>query len=312
MKRSFFSFPTTKQTAWCLGLWAVFYVIAYLFVGLMPAHFMITTSFLLLFFSNKELRKLSLTLIPFVLFAISYDWMRVYPNYMVSPIDAQSLYETEKAFFGISTEMGILTPNEYFAQHHFSFLDFMSGVFYLCWVPVPMAFCIGLFFVGKRRLSLRFSVAFLLVNWIGFIGYYVHPAAPPWYVMHFGFDPILGTTGEVAGLGRFDELVGMNIFHGIYCHSSNVFAAIPSLHAAYVFVAFLYSVLGGCKRWAQCLLAFISMGIWWSAVYTSHHYIIDVTLGILTALIGVMILELVFLRWKPSKRVFECYSALVE
>ena len=310
--KSFFSPPTLKQTLWCLGLWIVFYVLAYLYVGLMPAHFMITATFLLLFFTNDTLRKLSYALIPFVLFAISYDWMRLYPNYMVSPVDVQHLYEAEKDLFGISTAAGILTPNEYLFQHHWPFVDFMCGVFYLCWVPVPMLFCIGLFFMGKRSLSLRFSIAFLLVNWIGFIGYYVHPAAPPWYVMHYGFEPVLGTPGEVAGLGRFDELVGMNIFHGIYCHSSNVFAAIPSLHAAYVFVAFLYSLLGKCKRWVQCLLAFISMGIWWSAVYTSHHYVIDVALGILTAFIGVGLLECVLLRWGPLKKAFERCSAFVE
>ena len=33
------------------------------------------------------------------------------------------------------------------------------------------------------------------------------------------------------------------------------------------------------------------MGIWWTAVYSGHHYIIDVTLGILTALIGVLLME---------------------
>ena len=312
MKHPFFSFPTPKQTAWCVGLWIVFYVIAYLFVGLMPAHFMITATFMFLFFANQELRKLSYTLIPFVLFAISYDWMRLYPNYMLNPIDVQQLYESEKNLFGISTASGVLTPNEYFVQHHCSFLDFLSGLFYLCWVPVPMAFCIGLFFVGKRRLSLRFAIAFLLVNWIGFIGYYIHPAAPPWYVMHYGSNPVLGTLGEAAGLERFDELVGLNIFNGIYCHSSNVFAALPSLHAAYVFIAFLYSVIGRCKRWGQCLLAFISMGIWWTAVYTSHHYVIDVALGILTAFIAVAVLELVFLRWSPTRKGFERYSALVE
>lgn len=312
MKRPFFTPPTFKQSAWCIGLWLLFYVIAYLFVGLMPAHFVITASFLLFFIPNRESRKLAFVLIPFVLFAISYDWMRLYPNYMVNPIDVQQIYETEKAVFGIPTASGVLTANEYFIQHHWAFLDFLSGLFYLCWVPAPMLFCIGLFLAGERSLSLKYSIVFLLVNWIGFIGYYIHPAAPPWYVMHYGFTPVLDTPGEVAGLGRFDELLGVNVFHGIYCHSSNVFAAVPSLHAAYVFSAFLYAVIGRCRCWVKCLLGFISAGIWFAAVYTSHHYIIDVLLGILTALIGVALFELVFLRWKPTRKAFERYSSLVK
>ncbi|MCR4920399.1 MAG: phosphatase PAP2 family protein [Bacteroidaceae bacterium] len=278
----------------------------------MPAHFIITACFLLLFLPTPQSRRLSYALLPFVLFAISYDWMRVCPNYMVNPIDVQPLYETEKAIFGIPSEAGTLTPNEYFLQHHWPLLDFMSGLFYLCWVPVPLAFCIGLFLVGKRRLSLRFSIAFLLANWLGFAGYYIHPAAPPWYVMHHGFEPVLDTMGEVAGLGRFDDLVGVGIFHSIYCHSSNVFAALPSLHSAYVPVAFLYALIGGCRRWVKWLLAIVSMGIWWSAVYTSHHYVIDVILGIFTAGLAVALLEKFLLRWSMTKKPLEHLLSLVE
>ena len=157
-----------------------------------------------------------------------------------------------------------------------------------------------------------FAIVFLLVNWIGFVGYYAHPAAPPWYVMHYGFTPVLNTLGEVAGLGRFDELIGVSLFHGIYCHSSNVFAAVPSLHAAYVFSAFLYAVIGKCHRCVQGLLLFISAGIWFAAVYTSHHYIIDILLGILTAFAGVGFFELVLLRWGPARRAFDRFSSLVQ
>ena len=51
---------------------------------------------------GKTTRKLAVALLPFVVFAVSYDWMRVYPNYRVNPIDVQGLYEAEKSLFGIS------------------------------------------------------------------------------------------------------------------------------------------------------------------------------------------------------------------
>ena len=63
---------------------------------------------------------------------------------------------------------------------------------------------------------------------IGFVGYYIHPAAPPWYVMNYGFEPILNTPGDVAGLGRFDAMTGLTIFQGLYGRNANVFAAVPS------------------------------------------------------------------------------------
>ena len=118
----------------------------------------------------------------------------------------------------------------------------MAGVFYLCWVPVPIAFGLWLYFKGHERMYLRFALAFLFVNFVGFAGYYIHPAAPPWYAINFGFEPDFSTPGNVAGLGRFDELIGIPVFSSIYVNNSNIFAAVPSLHAAYMLVATIYAM----------------------------------------------------------------------
>jgi len=306
------SFPSRRELVCCIVLWALYYVLTCVYVGLQPMHLLIGGAFILLFLSTKLTRKLAVALLPFVIFAISYDWMRVLPNYMVNPIDVRGLYETEKSLFGVHLDGQIFTLNEFFALHHCSLADFMAGVFYLCWVPVPILFGICLFFAGKRELYLRFAIAFLLVNLIGFAGYYIHPAAPPWYVLKYGFDPILGTPGDVAGLARFDELIGMDVFHGIYCHNSNVFAAVPSLHAAYMLIAFVYSVCGKCPRWVQTLFAFISMGIWWTAIYSGHHYLIDVSLGILTALLGILLQGKILLAIRPIRRAFNAYVEYIQ
>ena len=74
----------------------------------------------------------------------------------------------------------------------------MAGLFYLCWVPVPLAFALCLYFRGRYSVYLRFSIAFLVVNLIGFCGYYIHPAAPPWYALDYGFTPVLHTPGNMA------------------------------------------------------------------------------------------------------------------
>ena len=239
----------------------------------------------------KPTRKLALALTPWLIFACSYDWMRFLPNYEVAPIDVKGLYDAEKALFGIGTGASALIPGEYFAAHHCAFADFMAGIFYLCWVPVPLAFAIYLYLKGDKRNYLRFSLAFLFVNLLGFCGYYIHPAAPPWYAINYGFTPILNTPGNVAGLGRFDTLLGINIFHSIYGKNANVFAAVPSLHAAYMLIATVYAAISKQKHITTIVFAFICMGIWWTAVYSCHHYIIDVLLGILTAVLGILILE---------------------
>lgn len=52
--------------------------------------------------------------------------------------------------------------------------------------------------------------------------------------------------------------------------------------------------------WIRIALAVITLGIWFTAVYTSHHYIIDVLLGIACALLGFIIFEYLLMRIPPS------------
>ena len=256
----------------------------------------------------KPTRKFALALTPWLVFACSYDGMRLLPNYEVNPIDTRGIYEAEKSLFGIGTAAGTLIPGEWFNLHNCAFADFMAGFFYLCWVPVPLGFAIYLYLKGKREMYLRFSLAFLFVNLVGFVGYYIHPAAPPWYVIEHGFTPVLNTPGSVAGLGRFDALVGAPVFHSIYCNNSNVFAAVPSLHAAYMLVATIYAIISRQSKLCIAIFAFICMGIWWTAVYSTHHYIIDVLLGILTTIVALLILERLLLRAEWAKRFMARYA----
>ncbi len=283
--------PSRQETLTVLIGVVIFLLLQWAVVGLNATHILMVFIFCLLFFAHPLSRKTAIMLIPFVIFEISYDWMRLCPNYKVNPIDIKELYEAEKEFFGIGAEGSRLILGEYFNLHNWAIADLLAGFFYLCWVPGPIAFSLWLFFHGKRQESVRFTWCFLLVNIIGFIGYYVHPAAPPWYAINFGFEPDFTTPGNVAGLGRFDELVGVPIFASIYVKNSNIFAAVPSLHAAYMLVTTIYAISSKQPRWLIVLCAIITLGIWWTAVYSCHHYIIDVLLGILTAIVGVVLFE---------------------
>ena len=283
--------PSRNEILTVVVIAIIFIAITTVFVGLRPEHLLIVSVFLILFFAGKSARKLAVGLLPFFIFGISYDWMRVYPNYEVNPIDVRNLYDLEKFLFGIEENGTLLIPCEYFALHHSVIADILAGFFYLCWVPVPIAFGLWLYLKKDRRLYLRFSMVFLLVNLIGFAGYYIHPAAPPWYAINYGFEAILNTPGNTAALGRFDELVGLPIFDSLYSRNSNVFAAIPSLHAAYMVVAFYYALVKKCHPAIITIFAVLMCGIWFTAVYSSHHYIIDVLLGITCALLGILFFE---------------------
>ena len=304
--------PSRNEILTVVVIAIIFIAITTVFVGLRPEHLLIVSVFLILFFAGKSARKLAVGLLPFFIFGISYDWMRVYPNYEVNPIDVRNLYDLEKFLFGIEENGSLLIPCEYFALHHSVIADILAGFFYLCWVPVPIAFGLWLYLKKERRLYLRFSMVFLLVNLIGFAGYYIHPAAPPWYAINYGFEAILNTPGNTAALGRFDELVGLPIFDSLYSRNSNVFAAIPSLHAAYMVVAFYYALVKKCHPAIITIFAVLMCGIWFTAVYSSHHYIIDVLLGITCALLGILFFEKGLMKIPGFIKFFNRYQHYIE
>ena len=303
-----------RELAVVLGCCALFLVFQATVVGILPAHYLMVALFVGFYTAHPFTRKLALALMPFVLFEVSYDWMRLYPNYRVNPVDIEGLFRTERQLFGIGIADGTtIIPCEYFNMHHTPLTDLLAGIFYLCWVPLPMAFGLFLFFKGERKHYLHFALCFLFVNFIGFAGYYIHPAAPPWYALEHGFQPDFTTPGNVAGLIRFDEMVGVPVFQSIYVGNSNIFAAVPSLHAAYMLITTIYAALRPRRSWTMvAVFALVTMGIWWTAVYSCHHYVIDVLLGIFTAIVGVLLFEKGLMRWRPFARFVDRYTQFIK
>lgn len=237
----------------------------------------------------------------FIVYWIVFDFMKAIPNYNFNTVHIESLYNAEKSLFGTNANGRIATPNEFFALHSTSFLDVLSGFFYLCWIPVPLAMAAYLFYANRRQF-IYFSLTFFLVNLLGFVVYYIYPAAPPWYVQQYGFKFLAQTPGNTAGLSRFDAYVGAGIFKALYSKSSNVFAAMPSLHSAYPLLVLYY----GVKNKLGVLnlpFALIMAGIWFAAVYTSHHYVLDVLAGIICAISGIFLFNRFLV---PDKR-FEVF-----
>ena len=174
------SLPTRRETRIIVPVLLLWLIVTCLCVGFRPEHIYIAVALAALLFVTATTRRLVVALLPFIVFGISYDWMNILPNYEVNPVDIRGLYEAEKNIFGITTATGVLTPNEFFATHSSKLMDFLAGVFYLCWVPIPILFGLWLYFKRQYNVYLHFSLVFLFVNLLGFTYYYIHPAAPPW------------------------------------------------------------------------------------------------------------------------------------
>lgn len=264
-------------------------------IGVRPEHIVLVAVFIAGLLAHPSSARLMRAMAIFLVFGILYDSLKIIPNYQVAPVDIEGLYRLELRLFGIPSGGSMLTPNEYLHANATPLLDLIAGLFYLNWVSVPIAFGIFLFVVNKRR-YIQYGVAFLLVNILGFIVYYLHPAAPPWYVAQHGFALQHGLPGSAADLARFDALIGIDVFQAIYTRNSNIFAAVPSLHSAYPVVVLWYAAKQ-LRRKHRCMYyAVFMMGIWFAAVYSGHHYVVDVVLGIVVALAGIVGFEYGLLR----------------
>lgn len=269
-------------------------ILSYSLIGFKPEQLWLVVLFNVLYYAHPGSRKVILGFSIFIVYWIVFDYMKAFPNYLYSHVSIEGLYKADKSIFGIHSKNAVLTVNEYFRLHQNVIADVSAGFFYLCWVPVPLAFAAYLF-VKNKTLFLEFSLCFLLVNLIGFIMYYIVPAAPPWYVALNSFEFIATTPGNTAGLQRFDDFFQIHLFSGMYAKSSNVFAAMPSLHSAYPVIVLHYGIKSGLK-WVNLFFTFVMAGIWWAAVYTSHHYVLDVLAGVACALSGIGVMHRLKLR----------------
>jgi hypothetical protein len=155
-------------------------------------------------------------------------------------------------------------------------------------------------------------MTFFLVNLLGFVIYYTYPAAPPWYVQEHGFIFHASTPGNTGGLARFDRYFNVHIFQSIYAKGSNVFAAMPSLHSAYPVIVIYYGLKNRVGVILNIILCTVMVGIWLTAVYTSHHYILDVLSGITCAIIGINLYNVLFNKVGFLKAFLDKYEQFIK
>ena len=143
-------------------------------------------------------------------------------------------------------------------------------------VPTTFAFALWL---RRRALFYRFAATMLALSFGAALVFWLFPAAPPWAAgeaglidavkiggSHFGSSPIL------PGVPFLADLV-----------QGNQYAAIPSLHAGYACVVFLFAAQlawSSRRRWLIVALAALYPALQsFAAVYTGNHYVVDVLAG---------------------------------
>jgi len=282
---------------WIPGLSAAYLAVMYALGGPGPEHFLLAGIALVLSVWNDDSRRLALIGLPYLLYALVYDSMRWYADYIRSPIiHVHEPYDFDLHWFGIHG----LTPNEWLQRHTSAPLDLVCGLAYTPMFFIGESVLLSIYFIakGKIRRAERFTWIFVISNFIGFAFYYLYPAAPPWYVSDHGFAVDLSVHASPAGAIRFDQLIGIPLMQGFYGKSADVFGAIPSLHVVYPFLALIY---GWYLRRFRLIAAVYFLLVCFAAVYLNHHYLVDIFLGLAIALAVMAVVRAAFGAVEPRR-----------
>jgi inositol phosphorylceramide synthase catalytic subunit len=280
--------PLPSGLAWrlvVLALLVLYFVQIDNLMKVRPDHAFLSLLIVALVLGNA--RRFLLDWSPFIALWIAYDFMRGVVDDIAGKIHILGPYRWEQALF--ARFCGGEIPNFWWlpvqAAHAQAgwkrALDGVTSGFYAMHMAAPIL--LGWIFwntLRDRRIFYRFMLAFSLTTWTSFLTYFLFPSAPPWYVRDFGFiQPEPAFKGAGAGnLVAADHWIGMPLFESVYKHlNPNKFAAIPSLHSAFPLIILIFCLISfGRKAW---IVAIYPVGIWFSAVYLNHHYLIDILLA---------------------------------
>jgi membrane-associated phospholipid phosphatase len=179
-------------------------------------------------------------------------------------------------------------------QHHFytpghlQWYDIGAAVLYMMHFALPMIFAFALWY-WRRPVFLEFMVAFLILGLAGFATFVLYPAAPPWIAAdwwhHFSHVyRIFGTATKVFGPHQSFS----TLYQWMWKHTGwDLFGAVPSEHAAFPFLCFLYAR----RVWPRAgwLLLGYCACVWVAVVYLGEHYVTDVIVGVLYAALTYML-----------------------
>jgi membrane-associated phospholipid phosphatase len=152
----------------------------------------------------------------------------------------------------------------------------------------------------KRPLFVEFMLSFLLLALAGFATFVLFPAAPPWiaanwwhYLPHV-YRILHPGIHFFGGQQSFSALYQWMWNHGGW----DLFGAVPSEHAAFPFLCFLY-IRRAWPRAGWALLPYC-LGVWVAVVYLGEHYATDVVVGIAYATVAFVVVQVFVTRRKEA------------
>nr|OQO28772.1 hypothetical protein B0A51_04915 [Rachicladosporium sp. CCFEE 5018] len=181
------------------------------------------------------------------------------------------------------------------SAHKSTFFDVVAWIPYgLTHFGAPFV-CSGLMFLfGPPGTTPTFARAFGYMNITGVMIQLLFPCSPPWYENKYGLAPAdYSMPGSPAGLAAIDKLLGVDLYTSTFTASPVVFGAFPSLHSGCATIEVLFMSHSFPKL--RPLFTVYLLWLWWSTMYLSHHYAVDLVAGSIISAIAYFIAKSRFL-----------------
>jgi hypothetical protein len=206
-------------------------------------------------------------------------------------VHVQPLIHADEFLFGRLPT--VILQDILFVADHPTWYDYVFTLTYLLHFTLPLGFAL-LLWTRDRSSFHRFITALTVLSFAGFLTYLFYPAMPPWLASYNGIIPPLHDV-MVRTTDLFKRGPGLPTLYVIM--SPNMVAAMPSLHAAYPMMVYLYAVAVFGKK-GHLFLPYVLI-VWIGIVYTANHWVIDVIAGALYALVVFLGTELF---WRRRER----------
>lgn len=211
--------------------------------------------------------------VPVLLLLFSYEYLRgVIPMLAVQP-HIFPMIHADTFLFGFIPTIKLQSALFHPGVNHW--YDYVAVTLYISHFIVPMLVAF-LFWLFDRKHFKSFTTAFLILSYLAFFTYIIFPAMPPWMASSQGYLPPLDKIMDQV-LGSFAHPISVPSIYQFF--GADLVAAMPSLHAAYPWLIFLF-VFKKFRYWAFLTLPYV-FGVWFAVVYLGEHYAIDVIFGIL-------------------------------
>jgi len=223
--------------------------------------------------------------IPVLLLLFGYEYLRGLAPLLTKNPNIWPMIQADQFLFGFLPTIKL--QELLYSPTNTRWYDYIAVILYVSHFVIPMVTAF-IFWMYNRRAFKHFTAGFLVLSYLAFVTYIIFPAMPPWMASNLGYIPPLQKIMDQV-MASFSHPISVPTIYGFF--GANLVAAVPSLHAAYPFLIFLF--IRQQIAWLGYLISPYVLGVWFSVVYLGEHYVIDVIIGIIYALIAFMIIKIV-------------------